>query len=448
MEKDLAIVDPATLEKLKALVLEGVAHCGAADIAPFLGTVRDFSVCKQAHKKQRTSLSSHFFQQQDASAVTKWRERGLDEIAKGHVAVLLLAGGQGSRLGYDHPKGMFDLGLPSGKSLFQLQAERIVRVQQLACARAGIVCASPANLVHWFVLTSAATHAETVAFFEAHQCFGIAPECIHFVQQGMLPALDRNGTPLRESADKVVLSPNGNGGVWQAMAHSGSLALMQRAGVQYVFQYGVDNVLVTVADPVLVGFLAESGSDVVSKVVRKTDPNEAEYTEISEDARTLRDPASGQLVFSASHVCINAFTVAFLAQHALEPLPFHVAHKKVSFVDETGTLVHPTEPNAFKAEMFIFDMFRYAEHMALLCAPRESEFSPLKNACGTKADNPDTCRADLFALHRHWLENAGASVDSSHSSVCEVSPLVSYGGEGLDAVKGRVFVLPLHLDTL
>lgn len=394
--------------------------------------------------------------------MTKWRERGLDEIAKGHVVVLLLAGGQGSRLGYDHPKGMFDLGLPSGKSLFQLQAERIVRVQQLACARAGIVCASPANLVHWFVLTSAATHAETVAFFEAHQCFGIAPECIHFVQQGMLPALDRNGTPLRESADKVVLSPNGNGGVWQAMAHSGSLALMQRAGVQYVFQYGVDNVLVTVADPVLVGFLAESGSDVVSKVVRKTDPNEAvgvfcmrdghpgvaEYTEISEDARTLRDPTSGQLVFSASHVCINAFTVAFLAQHALEPLPFHVAHKKVSFVDETGTLVHPTEPNAFKAEMFIFDMFRYAEHMALLCAPRESEFSPLKNACGTKADNPDTCRADLFALHRHWLENAGASVDSSHSSVCEVSPLVSYGGEGLDAVKGRVFVLPLHLDTL
>ena len=321
-----------------------------------------------------------------------------------------------------------DLGLPSGKSLFQLQAERIVRVQQLACARAGTVCATPARLVHWFVLTSAATHAETVAFFEAHQCFGIAPECVHFVQQGMLPALDRNGTPLRESAHTVVLSPNGNGGVWQAMAHSGSLALMQRAGVQYVFQYGVDNVLVTVADPVLVGFLAASGSDVVSKVVRKTDPNEAvgvfcmrdghpgvaEYTEISEDARTLRDAATGQLVFSASHVCINAFTVAFLAQHALEPLPFHVAHKKVSYVDETGALVQPAEPNAFKAEMFIFDMFRYAEHMALLCAPRESEFSPLKNASGTKVDNPDTCRAALFALHRHWLEDAGATVDSTH----------------------------------
>ena len=361
-----------------------------------------------------------------------------------------------------------------------------MRVQQLACARAGTVCASPARLVHWFVLTSAATHAETVAFFEAHQCFGIAPECVHFVQQGMLPALDRNGTPLRESAHSAVLSPNGNGGVWQAMAHSGSLALMQRAGVQYVFQYGVDNVLVTVADPVLVGFLAASGSDVVSKVVRKTDPNEAvgvfcmrdghpgvaEYTEISEDARTLRDPTTGQLVFSASHVCINAFTVAFLAQHALEPLPFHVAHKKVSYVDESGVLVHPTEPNAYKAEMFIFDMFRYAEHMALLCAPRESEFSPLKNASGTKADNPDTCRAALFALHRRWLEDAGATVDSKNcllllsnfcccccsltdvlvvsvaASVCEVSPLVSYGGEGLGAVKGRTFVLPLHLDTL
>lgn len=441
MDKDLAGVDPATLERLKALVRGGVAHCGAADIAPFSGTICDLS---------------------DSESVTKWRERGLDEVAKGHVAVLLLAGGQGSRLGYDHPKGMYDLGLPSGKSLFQLQAERIVRVQQLACARAGTVCASPARLVHWFVLTSAATHAETVAFFEAHQCFGIAPECVHFVQQGMLPALDSNGTPLRESAHSAVLSPNGNGGVWQAMAHSGSLALMQRAGVQYVFQYGVDNVLVTVADPVLVGFLAASGSDVVSKVVRKTDPNEAvgvfcmrdghpgvaEYTEISEDARTLRDPTTGQLVFSASHVCINAFTVAFLAQHALEPLPFHVAHKKVSYVDESGVLVHPTEPNAYKAEMFIFDMFRYAEHMALLCAPRESEFSPLKNASGTKADNPDTCRAALFALHRRWLEGAGATVDSKNSSVCEVSPLVSYGGEGLGAVKGRTFVLPLHLDTL
>ena len=136
--------------------------------------------------------------------------------------------------------------LPSRKSLFQLQAERIVRVQQLACSKAGKTCPSPASMIHWYVLTSEATHAETVAYFEENHFFGIAAECIHFFKQGMLPALDSQGNPLRESADALALSPNGNGGMWQAMVHSGSVERMQRDGVQYIYQYGVDNVLVSV----------------------------------------------------------------------------------------------------------------------------------------------------------------------------------------------------------
>ena len=151
-----------------------------------------------------------------------------------------------------------------------------MRVQQLACARAGRDAGKgPAKLIHWYVLTSDATHEETVAYFEAQQFFGIDKDCVHFFVQGMLPALDADGTPLRESADRLALSPNGNGGVWQALVHSGSLARMQKDGVRFIYQYGVDNVLVHVADPVLVGILAATGSDVVSKVVLKTDPEEA-----------------------------------------------------------------------------------------------------------------------------------------------------------------------------
>lgn len=348
--------------------------------------------------------------------------------------------------------------------MFQLQAERIIRVQQLACEKEGKAFVRPANLIHWYVLTSDATHTETAEYFERNAYFGIDCRCVHLFQQGMLPALDAKGNVLLESRTKVALSPNGNAGVYQALVHSGALAQMEAAGVEVVYQYGVDNVLVSVCDPVFVGFVAHNNADCASKVVPKSHPDEpvgvlcmrdgkpavAEYTEISKEARHMRDgSAQNQLVYSASHICVNAFSLAFLKRHALSPLPFHVAFKKVPYAaGPKGDLVTPAAPNAYKAEMFIFDMFQYAQKMCALLVPREIEFSPLKNPSGSAADCPETCRAALYALHLGWLKAVGAKVNTSTSSVCEISPLVSFAGEGLDSLCRKELALPYNLATL
>ena len=401
-------VDSATLQRLRELVRGGEVTCPTSSITPFPGVV---------------DLASA-----SASDRAEWERVGYELIASGKVAVLLLAGGQGSRLGYDHPKGMYSLGLPSGKSLFEIQANRILAVQRLAKAR--LPGASPrgaGDLIDWYVMTSDATDAETRAFFAEKNCFGIPAARVHFFQQGMLPALNAAGEMLLERPDKIALSPNGNAGVYQGLVKSGALAEMQAAGVKLVYQYGVDNVLAQVCDPTFLGFVHLSGADCASKAVAKAYPDErvgslclrdgkygvVEYTEISDEARHMTDPVTGRLSFGASHICVNAFTTDFLARSALLPLPFHLAHKKVPYVGEGGKVVEPAEPNAFKAEMFIFDMFAYADKMVVLAAPRAQEFSPLKNPPGSKADCPETSRNDLYALHKAWLEAAGAIVDSS-----------------------------------
>jgi UDP-N-acetylglucosamine/UDP-N-acetylgalactosamine diphosphorylase len=211
---------------------------------------------------------------------------------------------------------------------------------------------------------------------------------------------------------------------------------------------------------VFIGFVAENQADCASKVVPKASPDEpvgvlcmrggkpsvAEYTEISKEARHLRD-ASGNLVYSASHICINAFSLRFLKRHALDPLPFHVAFKKVPYAaGPKGELVTPPAPNGYKAEMFIFDMFQYAERMCALLVPREIEFSPLKNPPGSPSDCPETCRAAVYALHANWAKAAGAKVDASASNVCEISPLVSFAGEGLESLQGKEIALPFHFE--
>eukprot|EP00727_Mastigamoeba_balamuthi_P006065 m51a1_g2078 putative udp-n-acetylglucosamine pyrophosphorylase (455) ;mRNA; r:1494002-1495867 len=436
IQAQISEVDKPTLARLRDLVKTGTAVVQAGDIAPFTSTI-----------DVRT---------QKPQTVAAWRAKGLELIAAGKIAVLLLAGGQGSRLGYDHPKGMYDVGLPSHKSLFQLQAERLERLQRLAVP--SMPATTRPSLVHWYILTSDATHDDTVAYFESQHFFGLAKESVHFFQQGMLPALDSEGRVLLESRSKVALSPNGNAGVYQALVHSGALAQMRSLGVEYVHQYGVDNVLVRVADPVFCGFVAATGSDVASKVVRKAHADEpvgvlclrggrpavAEYSEIDKTARHLRGP-DGELVYSASHVCINAFSLAFLEKNALTPLPFHVAHKKVPFVGANGAVVTPSAPNAFKAEMFIFDMFAQASSLHALAVPREEEFAPLKNPTGSSSDNPETCRGAITALHASWLRDQGATVEGNGD--VEVSPLVSYAGEGLESVRGKHFATPVHLTS-
>jgi len=391
---------------------------------------------------------------------TEMRRRGLAMIAHGEVAALLLAGGQGTRLGTTAPKGCYDIGLPSHKSIFQIHAERIRRVKQLAAAQESRTEA----LVRlpFLVMTSDATDTETRAFFREHAHFGLPEEDVIFFVQGALPCLTPEGKVMLEAPGNLAMAPNGNGGVYMSLRESGLLAKLDAAGVTSVFQFGVDNVLCHVADPTFVGFCAAREADCASKTVPKREPHEpvgvvalaggapavVEYSEISKELAEATD-AEGRLLFGSAHICVNFFSMAFLrtfCESLLSTLPLHVARKKIPYVDTDGTRVTPTSNNGVKLELFIFDTFPHAKRMAALEVPREAEFAPVKNPPGAASDSPDTARQMIYALSKARILAAGGALASEGE--VEVSPLLSYQGEGLEErVSGQTLSPPLHLEV-
>ncbi|GAA6062375.1 hypothetical protein JCM10212_003184 [Sporobolomyces blumeae] len=386
-----------------------------------------------------------------SSDVATWREAGLDAIRHGKVGVLLMAGGQGTRLGSAAPKGCYDIELPSRKSLFQLQAERIRRLEVVAQAR---------TPVPWYIMTSGPTRKPTEDFFREHAFFGLREDQVVFFEQGVLPCLTDDGKVFLDTPSSVAVAPDGNGGLYAALrapltGSTGSsrtvLSDLAQRGVLYLHAYCVDNCLVRVADPVFVGYCLERKADCGAKVVKKSAAHEAvgvvaqregrfavvEYSEISRAMAERRDDA-GELAFRAANIANHFYTREFLdevARYDESKMPFHIARKKIPHVDlSTGDAVKPTKPNGMKLEQFVFDVFPFVPRFALLEAERRQEFSPLKNAPGTGTDDPSTSRRDLLAEQRLWLEQAG--VEIAPGVEVELSPLVSYAGEGLDGVKG------------
>jgi UDP-N-acetylglucosamine/UDP-N-acetylgalactosamine diphosphorylase len=393
---------------------------------------------------------------------------GYDEICAGRVAVLLLAGGQGTRLGCNDPKGMYDVGLLSHKSLFQIQAERLLLVQRLAASACGIADHSRVT-IPWYIMTSFVTDTPTQQYFSENGYFGLKPSQLYFFNQDLFPCVQENGLILMQSKSEISIAPNGNGGLWSALYSSGALSDMEKRGVEIVASYGVDNVLAKVADPLFIGFTKDRGTPIACKAVSKTTPDERvgvlclkdnkpsviEYSEISPEQAHEIDPATGTLRFNAAHIIMNNFTVDFIKKvvhpdsSLLSKLPYHIAKKKIPCIDENGS---PTEIMGWKFELFVFDVFEFASELCAMEVIRSDEFSPLKNSVESRTDNPITCRQHLSLLHQKWVTKAGGKIERSfiqtggEDPLFEVSTSLSYDGEGLEElVQGKTFQLPYYL---
>ena len=340
------------------------------------------------------------------------RAAGAALLAEGRVAALVVAGGQGTRLGHPGPKGTFPLGPVSGRTLFGLQAERLLGIQR----RTGMV-------VPWVVMTSAATDAATRAFFASEGDFGLE---VHFIRQRSVACVDLSGQPLCGAAGEPITAPDGHGGMLAALAGSGLLEALRSRGMRALAYQQVDNPLARSADPVLLGWLAEGRAEVASKVVRKSRPDErlgtaglrdgrvhvVEYTEL-DPAEAERRAAGGGLRLWAGTIGIHAFALDFLARcapRADELLPLHASAKPIPQPGPDGATVAPSEPNGYKLERFIFDLLPEARAAVLVEALREDEYAPVKNAHGS--ESPTSARLALSACARRWLDAAGWTLPS------------------------------------
>ncbi len=338
------------------------------------------------------------------------RATGEKALGSGQVGVILVAGGQGTRLGYDGPKGTYRLAPLSNVSLFEIHARKILALERRYGAP-----------IPFYIMTSEGNDAATRSFFDENKFFGLSRERVKFFVQGTLPAFWPDGRIVLESPGKLFAAPDGHGGILAALDRRGMLADMQARGVKTLFYFQVDNPMVAIADPVFIGVHLQHASEMSLKVCAKRDPAEGlgvvvvregrqavvEYTELTDAQKSARR-ANGDLVFKFGSVAIHLFSLSFLQREAAAGLPLHQAHKKVGFCDEAGTLVKPAKANAYKFEKFIFDALPDARTAVILEFAREDEFAPVKNAEGD--DSPETSRLALMEKFARWMSSCGVLV--------------------------------------
>ena len=329
----------------------------------------------------------------------KLLETGEKLIKEGKYAVVTMAGGQGTRLGHNGPKGTYDLGLESHKSIFEILCDTLKEAQR----QYGVY-------VPWYIMTSRQNHTETVEFFEKHSYFGYPKQDVFFFMQGELPVVNEKGKILLNTEGLVNQAADGHGGIFVSMRKNGVIYDMKARGIQWAFIGGVDNVLAKMVDPILVGLCMEKKVLAGGKSVVKACPEErvgvfcrrngrpsvVEYTEISKEMSEEREE-NGELKYGESHILCNIFHIDAIEEISKDKLPYHSAHKKIEYMDSQGNIVKPTEPNAYKYEAFLFDAFESLEDMAIMRVKREEEFAPVKNATGV--DSPETARKLYKAFH-------------------------------------------------
>ncbi|MDB6168773.1 MAG: 2-alkenal reductase [Verrucomicrobia bacterium] len=373
----------------------------------------------------------------DPAAWARAKAAGEAALKAGRVAAFTVAGGQGTRLGFDGPKGTFPVTPLKQKTLFQVFAEKI--------HAAGIRHGHP---LHWFIMTSHQNHAATVAFFEEHRYFGLDRARVHFFRQGRMPAVDLNGKILLETKGTIALSPDGHGGSLRALERAGALDLMQREGIDTLSYFQVDNPLVRCIDPAFIGWHLNRRSQMSSKMVRKAYAEEkvghfcvqadrlvvVEYSDLPMELQCQKD-LRGKLLFEAGSIAIHLLDRDFIRDmtrpqpgRAVATLPFHRAAKKIPTIDTSGRPVKPEQANGVKFEMFVFDAQPFARNPLVIETSRQDDFSPVKNADGV--DSPKTARDDQLRQYARWLLANGAEAEVDDTGLprvtIEVSPLFGY----------------------
>lgn len=341
----------------------------------------------------------------DKAKLTKEQREEFDKLGEEVVknnqyAVVTMAGGQGTRLGHTGPKGTFKLDVyGKGKYLFEILADNL----QEANKKYGVV-------INWYIMTSKENNADTVEFLEKNNYFGYDKNKVTIFKQSELPLVDTEGKFLINKEYKIKEASDGNGGTYSSLRASGCLADMKEKGIKWIFIGGVDNALLKMVDVTLLGMAVKKGVQIASKSVAKANPQERvgvfgkmnnhpkviEYTELPKKMAEEVD-SDGELKFGESHIMCNLYTIDAIEKISKEPLIYHTAFKKNSYIDENGKEVIPTEPNSYKFESFIFDAFEFFDDIAILRGKREDDFAPVKNREGV--DSPKTAK-ELY--EKYW----------------------------------------------
>jgi UDP-N-acetylglucosamine/UDP-N-acetylgalactosamine diphosphorylase len=430
----------------------------------------------------------------DAAQWAAAKATGEAALRAGRVAAFTVAGGQGTRLGYDGPKGTFAVTPLKKKSLFQVFAEKI--------KAAGLRYGKP---LHWFIMTSHANHEQTEKFFVTNRFFGLDKGRVHFFRQGRMPAVGFDGKILLETRSSLALSPDGHGGSLRALHRSGALDLMAREGIDTISYFQVDNPIVRCIDPAFIGFHLQAKSGMSSKMVPKAYAEEKvghfclqhgkvvviEYSDMPMEMQKEK-AGDGELKYSAGSIAIHIIDRDFAVRMAggkvaerpetgdLRPeisesasfsgsspsgfrsqvsgfpaadapaLPFHRADKKIQTVDSSGEVVKPEKANGVKFEMFVFDALPFADNSIVIETARADDFSPVKNAEGL--DSPQTCRDDQLRQFARWLKGVGASVETDATGLpkvaVEISPLFGYDADSFTERWQSLPIKPVVADGL
>ena len=408
--------------KARKALLEQIAAIDFKELARCKSMLPSFAVAEKAAKetKRVSAPTAPRVAELKGKAYASAVATGMKELEAGRVAVLLVAGGQGSRLGFEGPKGAYPIGPITDSPLFHFHARKVL-AKTLEYGKT----------VPFYVMTSEANYDATVECFRQNEWFGLDRDDIFFFRQGMWPGMTSDGKIILDEPGHVFMSPDGHGGLLAALKNSGALADMKKRGIKSVFFFQVDNPLVEIADEAFIGYHVTQKSDFTLKLCAKRDPFEkvgmpmkfgnvfkmVEYTEMTEE-QCKRKGKDGRLYFLYGSPAIHVFDRAFLEREAMKPMPLHLAHKKIAMVNENGDVVKATEPNGYKFEKFIFDILPDAKKVAFLAFDQKDEFSPVKNAQG--ADSPDTCKADLQAKWRRQLAERGVLIEGD--ALLEVDP--------------------------